>query len=149
MEPLSHLDPRALRARGSAVRHDRGMQNESSHPEDTPLAGERVRHTPDAGGAGASVGAPGKPAGPRTRPVATRTAGAWIGLVVGALILIVLLVFILQNNTSTAFSIFFWDFSLPLGVSMLFAAIAGALIMALVGGARILQLRKAYKNRKH
>ncbi len=75
----------------------------------------------------------------------TRTAGTWIGLVLGALILIALLVFILQNNSSTKFSIFFWDFTLPLGVSMLFAAIAGALIMALVGGARILQLRKAYR----
>jgi len=59
----------------------------------------------------------------------------------------VLLVFIVQNNSSTRFSIFFWDFTLPLGVSMLFAAIAGALIMALVGGARILQLRKAYRRK--
>jgi uncharacterized integral membrane protein len=76
----------------------------------------------------------------------TRTASAWIGLVVGALILILLLVFVLQNNENTKLSILAWDFTLPLGVSMLFAAIAGALIMALAGGTRILQLRKAYKN---
>ncbi|MGZ4554102.1 MAG: LapA family protein [Mycobacteriaceae bacterium] len=78
----------------------------------------------------------------------TRTASAWIGLVVGALILILLLVFVLQNNENTKLSILVWDFTLPLGVSMLFAAIAGALIMALAGGARILQLRKAYKNHR-
>ncbi|MGZ4532915.1 MAG: LapA family protein, partial [Mycobacteriaceae bacterium] len=78
----------------------------------------------------------------------TRTASAWTGLVVGALILILLLVFVLQNNENTKLSILVWDFTLPLGVSMLFAAIAGALIMALAGGARILQLRKAYKNHR-
>jgi uncharacterized integral membrane protein len=35
--------------------------------------------------------------------------------------------------------------SLPLAVAMLFSAIAGALLVALVGGARILQLRKETK----
>ena len=128
------------------------MKNEASTPgEDsahnsgtTPAA----KSSPATGGTAASrtpetsVGATG------TRSVKrTRTAGAWIGLVVGALILILLLVFILQNGTSTTINMLFWSFDLPLGVSMLFAAIAGALIMALVGGARILQLRKAYRRK--
>lgn len=128
------------------------MQTDPSHPEDAPSDGERAQQTPDPAANGASAVAPEVregtvPEEARKGPLdVTRTASAWIGLVVGALILILLLVFVLQNNENTKLSILAWDFTLPLGVSMLFAAIAGALIMALAGGARILQLRKAYKN---
>ncbi|MGZ4521329.1 MAG: LapA family protein, partial [Mycobacteriaceae bacterium] len=136
------------------------MQTDPSHPEDAPSEGERAQQTPDPAANGASTVAPQVrgDTGPelpegtgsaraRKGPLeVTRTASAWIGLVVGALILILLLVFVLQNNENTKLSILVWDFTLPLGVSMLVAAIAGALIMALAGGARILQLRKAYKN---
>ncbi|MGZ6833677.1 MAG: LapA family protein [Mycobacteriaceae bacterium] len=130
------------------------MQTDPSHPEDAPSDGERAQQTPDPTANGASAVAPEVrevPGSAETRkgPLGvTRTASAWIGLVVGALILILLLVFVLQNNENTKLSILVWDFTLPLGVSMLFAAIAGALIMALAGGARILQLRKAYKNHR-
>ncbi|MGZ4573992.1 MAG: LapA family protein [Mycobacteriaceae bacterium] len=138
------------------------MQTDPSHPEDAPSDGKRAQQTPDPAANGASAVAPEVREGTglevpevlgsaetRKRPLGvTRTASAWIGLVVGALILILLLVFVLQNNENTKLSILVWDFTLPLGVSMLFAAIAGALIMALAGGARILQLRKAYKNHR-
>lgn len=74
---------------------------------------------------------------------------AWVGLVLGALVTILLLIFIAQNTTSTDVSFLPWEFSLPLGVLILFAAIAGALIMALFAGFRILQLRmRARKVRK-
>lgn len=76
----------------------------------------------------------------------TRTAALWTGLVVGAVVLIVLLVFIVQNLDSVAVQIFVWQIDLPLGISMLLAAIAGALVMALVGGFRILQVRRAAKH---
>ena len=55
--------------------------------------------------------------------------------------MILLLVFIIQNNVSTKFDYFTWQFSLPLGVAMLLAALAGALIMALVGSVRMIQMR--------
>lgn len=75
---------------------------------------------------------------------------AWTGLILGALLLILLLIFILQNLNTTTVYLFFWDFSLPLGVGVLLAAITGALLMAIVGGARILQLRHlAKKNGRH
>ncbi|MFC9362337.1 lipopolysaccharide assembly protein LapA domain-containing protein [Rhodococcus sp. NPDC057014] len=73
----------------------------------------------------------------------TRTGALWTGLVVGVLILVLLLVFILQNLDSITLELFGWDFSLPLGVALLFAAIAGAIIIAFAGGVRILQLRHA------
>ncbi|MBP1158109.1 putative integral membrane protein [Rhodococcus sp. PvR044] len=75
----------------------------------------------------------------------TKAAATWTGLVIGVLVLILLLVFILQNLDKVGLKLFFWEFSLPLGVSLLLAAIAGALIMALAGGVRIVQIRRLAK----
>lgn len=78
-----------------------------------------------------------------------KLGSAWVGLVLGALVTILLLIFIAQNTTSTDVKYLGLEFSLPLGVLILFAAIAGALIMALFAGFRILQLRmRARKARK-
>ncbi|MGL4306064.1 MAG: LapA family protein [Mycobacteriaceae bacterium] len=75
----------------------------------------------------------------------TRTASAWTGLILGALLLIVFLTFIIQNLDTAPIQLFAWKVDLPLGISLLFAAIAGSLATALVGGARIFQLRRAAK----
>ncbi|MDO5097974.1 MAG: lipopolysaccharide assembly protein LapA domain-containing protein [Corynebacterium sp.] len=71
--------------------------------------------------------------------------GTWVALIAGALLLIVLLVFILQNQQPVDLTLFAWKFTFPAGVGFLLAAIAGALIMALVGGVRMLQLRRQIK----
>ncbi|MFZ2175503.1 MAG: lipopolysaccharide assembly protein LapA domain-containing protein [Rhodococcus sp. (in: high G+C Gram-positive bacteria)] len=73
----------------------------------------------------------------------TRAGATWTGLVIGIIVLILLLVFILQNLGSVTLQMFGWDFTLPLGVTILIAAIAGAVIMALAGGVRIIQIRRA------
>ncbi|MGW4767584.1 LapA family protein [Nocardia sp. NPDC004278] len=75
----------------------------------------------------------------------TRTGQTWVGLIVAALIGIVVLIFILQNLEEQRVDLFFWDFSLPVGIMVLLSVIAGALVMALVGGVRIFQLRRAVK----
>ncbi|MGU3294289.1 LapA family protein [Williamsia sp. M5A3_1d] len=75
----------------------------------------------------------------------TRTKSAWVGLIVGAIVLILLLVFIVQNLDSQSIQLFFWEVNLPQGVSLLIAAIAGALITAVVGGARMFQVRRAVR----
>ncbi|GGF39860.1 hypothetical protein GCM10007298_39490 [Williamsia phyllosphaerae] len=75
----------------------------------------------------------------------TRTKSAWVGVIVGAIILILLLVFIVQNLDSRSIQLFFWEVNLPQGVSLLIAAIAGALITAVVGGARMFQIRRAVR----
>ncbi|MGX4709946.1 lipopolysaccharide assembly protein LapA domain-containing protein [Rhodococcus sp. DMF-1] len=77
----------------------------------------------------------------------SRAASTWTGLVIGVLVLILLLVFILQNLDSVTMELFAWEFTLPLGVSLLLSAIAGALVMALAGGVRILQIKRAAKRR--
>ena len=69
-----------------------------------------------------------------------KTAGIWIALILGAVVLILLLIFVIQNNVQATFEYFGAQFDLPLGVAMLLAAIAGALVMALVGSVRIFQL---------
>lgn len=75
----------------------------------------------------------------------TRTRATYFGLVIGAIILILLLVFILQNLESQQIMLIFWQVNLPVGVSLLIAAIAGALLVALIGGLRMLQMRRALR----
>jgi uncharacterized integral membrane protein len=60
-------------------------------------------------------------------------------------ILILLLVFILENTQRVSVSYFGASGHLPLGVALLLAAVAGALIVGIAGSARILQLRRARK----
>ncbi|WP_249644666.1 LapA family protein [Nocardia sputi] len=62
-------------------------------------------------------------------------------MAVGAILAVLLLIFILQNTAKTAISFLPWSFTLPLGVALAFAAIGGVLVMGLAGGARIWQLR--------
>jgi uncharacterized integral membrane protein len=73
----------------------------------------------------------------------TKAAALWTALILGFLILIVLLIFIAQNTTSVAFQFLGWHWSLPLGVAILFAAVAGGLITVAVGAVRMFQLRRA------
>ncbi|MGO4617255.1 lipopolysaccharide assembly LapA domain-containing protein [Nocardia sp. 2YAB30] len=80
-----------------------------------------------------------------SKSLSSRTGHTWTALIAGALILVLLLIFILQNLETVEVSLFFWHFSLPLGVAVLLSVIGGALVMALVGGARILQLRRVAK----
>ncbi|MCX5046220.1 lipopolysaccharide assembly protein LapA domain-containing protein [Aldersonia sp. NBC_00410] len=90
-------------------------------------------------------GSPSATAPPIRKIKRTRVSAAWIALIVGIVVMVLLLIFILQNLESTTVSLLFWEFSLPLGVGILLAAIAGAVIMAIVGGWRIMQIRKVAK----
>jgi hypothetical protein len=85
----------------------------------------------------------GKEASPQVK--GSFAGGTWIALIAGALLLILLLVFILQNQQPAEMTLFSWQFTFPTGVGLLLAAIAGALIMALVGGVRMIQLRRQIK----
>ncbi|HIW91662.1 MAG TPA: DUF1049 domain-containing protein [Candidatus Corynebacterium avicola] len=81
--------------------------------------------------------------------VASSLAGTtWVALIVGAVVLTLLLVFILQNLDSVKLQLFIWEWNFPIGVGMLIAAIGGALLMACVGGLRIIQLRRQINHPK-
>jgi uncharacterized integral membrane protein len=77
----------------------------------------------------------------------TRTALAYNSLIAGAIVLILLLVFILENTESVKITYFGAGFHLPLGVALLLAAIGGALLVGIVGTARIVQLRRHVRRR--
>ncbi|WP_374118863.1 LapA family protein [Allokutzneria sp. A3M-2-11 16] len=86
---------------------------------------------------------------PAGKPRPTRISGTWVAILVAIVVLIFLLVFILQNLTDVTIHFLGASFTWPLGVSLLFAAIAGAVLVALVGAARILQLRRQAKRVTH
>ncbi|WP_216216266.1 lipopolysaccharide assembly protein LapA domain-containing protein [Amycolatopsis aidingensis] len=100
------------------------------------------------GGTGTDGGAepgPGAPAGHSAVSDRTRISAAWVTAIVGALVLILLLIFILQNQDGVTVTFLGLSGSLPLGVALLLAAVAGALLVALLGAARILQLRRRFR----
>ena len=72
----------------------------------------------------------------------TRTSAAFKSLLAGALVLVLLLIFILENTARTRISYFGASGHMPLGVALLLAAVAGALLVGIVGAARIVQLRR-------
>ena len=79
----------------------------------------------------------------------TRLGGAWFGFAVGAVILILLLVFILENGQKVDISFFGAHGHLPLGVALLLAAALGILLVVIPGSGRIIQLRRtARRHRK-
>jgi uncharacterized integral membrane protein len=84
--------------------------------------------------------APAASAGTRVRR--TRTSATFKSLMAGTVVLVLLLVFILENTERAKVTYFGASGHLPLGVALLLAAVAGALIVGIVGTARIFQLRK-------
>jgi uncharacterized integral membrane protein len=88
---------------------------------------------------------PPQPQPPHPEPALghSRSGGLWTGLILSAIVLIFLLVFILQNQISVTIRFLGFAGSVPVGVALLLAAIAGLLLVAIPGGVRIMQLRRA------
>ncbi|HKS46960.1 MAG TPA: lipopolysaccharide assembly protein LapA domain-containing protein [Amycolatopsis sp.] len=86
-------------------------------------------------------------AGTRASPdKRTRASGTWVAVLVALAVLVFLVIFIVQNLGTTSVYFLGVTWMMPLAVAMLCSAVAGALIVALAGGARVVQLRNA--NRK-
>ena len=71
----------------------------------------------------------------------TRISGLWVAVGCFAVILLLLLIFILQNSQKVDISYMGAHGHLPLGVALLFAAVCGVILVVLAGTARISQLR--------
>jgi len=71
----------------------------------------------------------------------TRTSGVWTAVGFFAVVLLLLLIFILQNGTEVSVSYLGAHGHLPLGVALLLSAVCGVLLVVLAGAARISQLR--------
>jgi lipopolysaccharide assembly protein A len=85
---------------------------------------------------------PSAPQPPRRRRSHTRISGMRTWLIVGVLALIVVMIFIIQNAHAVNISFLGAHLRLSLAVALFLAAIAGALVMAAAGTARITQLRQ-------
>lgn len=103
-----------------------------------------------------SVAQPGPPATKATPRMATaagrnplrrtRTSATWIGVIVFAAVLVLMLIFILQNTQSVEISYFGATGHVSLAVAMLLAAVAGVLLAATAGSLRIWQLRRRMRS---
>jgi uncharacterized integral membrane protein len=114
----------------------------ADQPLGTPDQGPAVpAPTPETASTPAVAGA--------ARPKHSRTGAAWVALIVAAIVFIFLLVFIMQNSGPVQVQYFGFDWTMSLGVAMMFAAVLGALTAGLLGTVRILQLRaRARRARK-
>ncbi|HXV92639.1 MAG TPA: LapA family protein, partial [Pseudonocardia sp.] len=99
-----------------------------------------VPATPDAGSA-PTVPTRREPApepAPEPAVARTRSSGLWVGMVLSSVVLLFLLVFILQNSEPVRIRFLNLEGTLPTGVALLLAAIAGVLLVAIPGSLRIL-----------
>src|ERR1700722_7386862 len=85
---------------------------------------------------------------PRRGLLGSRIGAAWTALIAGALVLIVVLIFIIENAHTVTITFFGAHGRISLAVALLLAAIAGALIMAVAGTARITQLRMGLRRNR-
>jgi putative membrane protein len=91
---------------------------------------------------GSAPPAPRAAARGQTRTTRTKISSMRTGLIAGTAVLIVVLIFIIQNAHAVSISFLGAHLRLSLAVALLIAAIAGALVMAAAGTARITQLRR-------
>ncbi|WP_035761038.1 LapA family protein [Paenarthrobacter nicotinovorans] len=111
----------AARVPGSSARPDRGSPEHQGRPVPPSATGH-------------------------DRP--TRTAALWVAVAVGLVVLVMLIVFFVQNQDMITVRFFGLEGTLALGTTLFIAAVGGGVLVALAGGARILQLRIANHRRK-
>lgn len=75
----------------------------------------------------------------------TRASAWWVGLLIAAIILVGLVIFIAQNSASVAVRFLGINGHAPLAIALVLSAIAGILLIAVPGTARMIQLRRALK----
>lgn len=112
----------------------RGEASEPALRSDSPAG---------AGGTsgGAVTGEASDTATAHRKPPRTRVSATFEALIAGTVILVFLLIFILENTESVRINYLGAKGHLSLGVALLLSAVGGALIAAIVGLARIGQLR--------
>jgi uncharacterized integral membrane protein len=86
----------------------------------------------------------------RTTKVArTRVSASWTAVVVAAFLLVLLIIFVAQNTQRSSVNFLWLHGTAPAAVVILIAAAVGALVVVIVGVARILQLRRAARTASH
>ena len=100
---------------------------------------------------GATPGAPSaapRPPLPAAEQRVTRAGVVWAAVVAALVLLILLIIFIMQNQEQVAIRYLGMEGSVPLGMALFIASVTGGVLVAISGGARILQLRyNAHRSR--
>ncbi len=78
----------------------------------------------------------------------SRVGGVWVSAVLFSVVLLLLLIFVLENGQRAEVSFFGAHGHLPMGIALLFAAVCGILLVALPGTGRIVQLRLLNRRRQ-
>jgi uncharacterized integral membrane protein len=88
-----------------------------------------------------------QPAGETRRPV-TRAGMIWAAVASALVVLVLLIIFILQNQVLVQVKFFGLEGVVALGLALFIAAVAGGVLVAMAGAARIIQLRAADHRRR-
>ena len=130
---------------------DHGTAAHTRGPVPGTSAPARRHRTPDSRRPDQRRDPPAQTAADRTSPdrdalpehkiKRTRISGLWVSVGFFAVVLLLLLIFILQNGTKVDISYMGAHGHLPLGVALLLSAVCGVLLVVLAGAARISQLR--------
>jgi uncharacterized integral membrane protein len=108
----------------------------TTDPQPTPTPAATDTPPPATGGP-----ARGNAALPHHKIHRTRAGGVWVSVGCGAVVLLLLLIFIAENGRTVDIAYFGAHGHMSLGVALLLAAVCGALLVILAGMARISQLR--------
>ena len=112
----------------------------SEPPQDIPPGADTATGPADQGTA--------PPARPARGVKRTRAGGVWVAVALFALVLILLLIFILENTQRVDISYFGVHGHSTLGVALLLAAVLGVLLVAIPATWRIIQLRTAARRQR-
>ncbi|MDR6508802.1 lipopolysaccharide assembly LapA domain-containing protein [Arthrobacter oryzae] len=78
----------------------------------------------------------------------TRAGMVWAAVATALAVMVLLIVFILQNQDYVQVRFFGLEGAVPLGIALFIAAVGGGILVAVAGAARIIQLRAAAHRRK-
>lgn len=78
-----------------------------------------------------------------SEPKRTRTGTAWVSLVLFIVFVVLLIVFIAQNNRKVPLHFLGASGTVSESIALVVAALGGAILLVLIGTARIMQLRLA------
>ncbi|MHC6220742.1 LapA family protein [Arthrobacter sp. MMS24-S77] len=109
-------------------------------PGEQPRGPARTNTTPGTAGTPQPV-EPVPRAAAAPKPQTTRAGVIWAAVIVALLALILLIIFILQNQQPVQVLFLGLGGSVSLGMALFIAAVAGGILVAAAGAARIIQLR--------
>ncbi|MFJ2621617.1 lipopolysaccharide assembly LapA domain-containing protein [Glutamicibacter sp. NPDC087344] len=78
----------------------------------------------------------------------TKLGRLWTATVISVLLLILLIIFIAQNQNPVTVQYFGMRGEISLGLALFIAALGGALIVAAIGAARVIQLRASARKKR-